>query len=99
MFVQRGQSIGSLQYLDIIWNIKIVMFLTLEMRSDPTSRSTENHTALHVIRESSPKSLSKCPSFLFECLCDQQDSYSCPKALQKPTKHNRVWYMKLSICC
>ena len=37
------------------------------------------------------KSLFKHPGFLFECLCDQQDSYKWPKATQKTVKPQSVW--------
>ena len=37
------------------------------------------------------KSLFKRPAFLFECFCDQQDSYSCPKAMRKTVKRKSVW--------
>ena len=36
------------------------------------------------------KSLFKRPGFLFECLCDQQDSYKWPKATWKTDKHKSV---------
>ena len=37
------------------------------------------------------KSLFKCPGFLFEYLCDQQDSYKWPKAMRETAKHQSVW--------
>ena len=37
------------------------------------------------------KSLFEHPGFLFECLCDQQDSYKWPKATRKTAKRKSVW--------
>ena len=36
------------------------------------------------------KSLFKRPGLLFECLCDQQDSYKWPKATRKTAKLKSV---------
>ena len=38
--------------------------------------------------------LFKCLVFLYECHYDQQDSYKCPKAIQKTAKCKSVWLQK-----
>ena len=62
---------------------------------DGATRNICNTVSLH---HKHAKSSFKHPGFLFECLCDQQDSYKWLKSTRKTAKQKSVRYQKCHFC-